>query len=34
MTGVTRCECWTVIDLRKPKKVKTVYDGKAQAYAE
>jgi hypothetical protein len=37
MTGVTRCECWTVIDLRKPKKekkVKTVYDGRAAAYVD
>lgn len=35
MTGVQKCECWTVIDLRKPKKVKekVTYDGKAMAYA-
>ena len=37
MTGVVRCECWTTIDLRKPKKekkVKTVYDGRAAAYVD
>jgi hypothetical protein len=34
MTGVVKCECWTVIDLRKPKKVKTVYDGRAAAYVD
>lgn len=34
MTGVKKCHCWTTIDLRKPKKAKVVYDGKAQAYSE
>lgn len=36
MTGVAKCECWTVIDLRKPKKVKekVTYDGRAAAYVD
>jgi len=36
MTGVMKCECWTVIDLRKPKKVKAkeIYDGRAAAYVD
>lgn len=35
MVGVMKCECWTTIDLRKPKKAKKefTYDGKAAAYA-
>lgn len=32
MTGVAKCECWTVIDLRKPKQEKKpVFDGKSAA---
>ena len=36
MTGVVRCDCWTIIDLRKPKKVKekVIYDGRAAAYVD
>jgi hypothetical protein len=34
MQGVVRCECVTTIDLRKPKKAKVTYDGKAQAFTE
>jgi len=34
MTGVVKCSCWTTIDLRKPKKAKVTYDGKALAYGE
>lgn len=31
--GVTMCTCWTMVDLRKPKKAKqpVVFDGRAAA---